>query len=150
MIPSEFLKRICEGYVRSYRTFDLRGNPRNYRDLKPQDSLGADATQRELDFFGRLGEMLGIVAHREMGRRDLSWIKADSKQKKDELVLHLEREASNKKAVETMKRLLRAKGRKKARYLVGVLGCVTEDQFAKIKQTIKTSLKGCSLLVLAW
>ncbi len=146
MTSTDFLKRLCEGYVRSYRGLGLRGNARNDRTLdRRTDSRGADVTHRELNFFAKLGEMLGFVARLEAERRDLSWFDADS----GELVLHMERETTSKKARNTMTKLLQT-GKSEACYLAAVLGWVTEEDFASVRRAIASHLGGRSLVVLAW
>lgn len=145
MTSTDFLKRLCEGYVRSYGTLNLQGNPGNDRELSALDSHGADVTHRELNFFVKLGEMLGFVARLEEGRRDLSWFDADSK----ELVLCMERETMSKRAGNTMKKLLQNE-KSKARYLAAVFGWVTREDFTSVRRAIDSQLKGRSLVVLAW
>jgi len=142
---TDFLKRLCEGYVRSYGTLNVQGNPRNDRELCALDSHGADVTHRELNFFVKLGEMLGFVTRLEEGRRDLSWFDADSK----ELVLYMERETVSRRACNTMKKLLKT-GKPKARYLAAVFGWLTKEDFTSLRREIDSHLKGRSLLVLAW
>jgi len=151
MTSSDFLKRLCEGYVRSYRTLNIRG-PRNHREFNPlTDSRAADTTHRELNFFGQLGEMLGFVARREVARRDrtrwdLSWVDIES----EELFLCMESETFEDRADDAMDKLLRTGRSKGPRYLVGVLGWLKEDHFAKVKRAIFDRLRGRSLLLLAW
>jgi hypothetical protein len=151
MTSTDFLKRLCEGYVRCYRTLNLRGNPRNVRDLnRLTDSRGADATHRELNYFGQLGEMLGFVARRELARRDrtrwdLSWVDIES----EELFLCMESETFDDRADKAMDKLLRTEPSKSPCYLVGVLW-LKEDHFAKVKRAISERLKGRSLLLIAW
>jgi hypothetical protein len=151
MTSTDFLKRLCEGYVRFYRTFNLRGNARNVRELnRLTDSRGVDATHRELNFFGQLGEMLGFVARREVVRRDrtrwdLSWVDIES----EELFLCMESETFDNRADKAMDKLLRTERSKAPCYLVGVLW-LKEDHFAKVKRAIFERLKGRSLLLLAW
>jgi len=145
MTSTDFLKRLCEGYVRSYGTLNLQGNPRNDRELSALDSHGADVTHRELNFFVKLGEMLGFVARLEEGRRDLSWFDADSRK----LVLYMERETMSKRAGKTIKKLLQTE-KSKARYLAAVFGWVTKEDFTSVRQAITSHLKDRSLVVLAW
>ena len=135
MTSTDFLKRLCEGYVRSYRTLNLR-----------VDCSMADATHKEINFFGHLGEMLGFVACLEWGRRDLSWLDPET----DNVVLYMERESTDAKADAVMKKLFHTERSKAPRYLVGVLGWLKEDHYAKVKQAIFDRLKGRSLLLLAW
>ena len=150
MTSTDFLKRLCEGYVRCYRTLNIRG-PRNHGEFNPlTDSRAADATHRELNFFGQLGEMLGFVARREVVRRDrtrwdLSWVDIES----EELFLCMESETFDNRADKAMDKLLRTERSKAPCYLVGVLW-LKEDHFAKVKRAIFERLKGRSLLLLAW
>ena len=151
MTSTDFLKRLCEGYVRCYRTLNIRG-PRNHRDFNPlTDSRAADATHRELNLFGQLGEMLGFVARREVARRDrtrwdLSWVDIEP----GELFLCMESETFDHKADNALDKLPHTERPKPPRYLVGVLGWLKEDHFAKVKRAIFERLKGRSLLLLAW
>jgi hypothetical protein len=136
MTTTDFLKRLCEGYVRRYRTLNLR-----------TDAKGTDLTQRELDFFAQLGEMLGFGACFEAQRMDLSWHDLDSQ----ELVLHLERETERGKVLnETLPKLLRAEESRQARYLAAVLGWVREGDLPAIKQKIAEELGDRPLLLIAW
>ena len=149
MTSADFLKRLCEGYVRSYRTFGIRGSrdPREFNRVI--DARAADVTHREVTFFSQLGEMLGFVARREVARKDrtrwdLSWVDIDSKKP----FLCMESETFEKKADSTIGKLLRTRSSKV--YLVGILGCLNESHFAQVKQTVSKRLKGRSLLLLAW
>ncbi len=149
MTSTDFLKRLCEGYVRSYRSLGIRGG--SHSDFDPLlDLRGADATHRELNFFVKLGEMLGFVARLEVARRDrtrwdLSWVDIESK----ELFLCMESETFDHKADKALDKLLRTEPSKAPRYLVGVLW-LKEDHFAKVKRAIFERLKSRSLVVLAW
>jgi hypothetical protein len=151
MTPTNFLKRLCEGYVRSYRTLKIRG-PRDPRKFNPlTDSRAADATHREINFFAQLGEMLGFVARREVARKDrtrwdLSWVDLES----EKSFLCMESETFEDRADNTIDKLLRTGPSKAPCYLVGVLGWLKESHFAKVKRTILRRLKGRSLLLLAW
>jgi len=136
MTTADFLKRLCEGYVRNYRTLNLR------TEAKP-----TDLTQRELSFFAQLGEMLGFGACLEAQRMDLSWHDLDT----GELVLHLERETEAGRVLsETLRKLLRAEELRQARYLAAVLGWVREEHLPAIKQTIAEELGDRPLLLIAW
>jgi len=136
MTRADFLKRLCEGYIRSYRTFNLRTTAK-----------WTDLTQRELDFFARLGEMLGFAARLEEQRMDLSWHDIDS----EELALYLERETNAEKVfTETLRKLLQSQYSQRARYLAAIFGWVREEDLPAIKQTIKDQLGDRSLLVIAW
>jgi hypothetical protein len=136
MTTADFLKRLCEGYVRSYRTLNLR-----------TEAKWTDLTQRELHFFVQLGEMLGFAARLEAQRMDLSWHDLDT----GELVLHLERETEAGRVLnETLPKLLRPEGSRQARYLAAVLGWVREEDLPPIKQRIAKELGGRPLLLIAW
>jgi len=133
---TEFLKRLCEGYVRSYRTFNLRTSAK-----------WTDLTQRELDWFVRLGEMLGFAARLEEQRMDLSWHDVESRK----LVLYLEREThADKVLTNTLPKLLQSEESRQAAYLGAVFGWVREQDLPAIKQTIKSRLGNRLLLVIAW
>jgi hypothetical protein len=133
---ADFLKRLCEGYVRCYRTLNITTRA-NWGDL----------TCRELDFFGRLGEMLGFRASREMEKMDLCWSDVDS----GDLVLYLERETeAHRVPMDTLPKLLQSAQSRRARYLVGVFGWVREEDLPTIKNTIETQAGDRSLLVIAW
>jgi hypothetical protein len=131
MTPTDFLKCLGEGYIRCYRTLNVR-----------TDSTYADLTQRELAFFARLGEMLGFAACFERQKMDLSWHDIDTK----ELVLYMERETEAGKALpEALRKLLESD---KARFLVAVLGWVRELDLSAIEVNLLGQLG--SALVIAW
>jgi hypothetical protein len=74
MTTADFLKRLCEGYVRAYRTLNLRTR-----------AMWTDHTKRELEFFAHPGEMLGFAAILEHERMDLSWRDVDGDEALDPL-----------------------------------------------------------------
>jgi hypothetical protein len=133
MTDLQFLQRLAEGYVRSYRTFNLRA-----------DSKWEDNTRRELDFFARLGERLGYIARYEDKRTDLTWHDIDTQT----IVLALERETdAGSVLADTFPRLFQVTG---ARYLAAVLGWVRESDLARISPLIQGNLGSRSMLTLAW
>lgn len=96
-----------EGYVRNYRRLNL-----HYSHNRSM------FTKREIDYFANLGEMLGYFAFIEdskpdkiKGRSrpmDLSWWHWDERKDKEYftgLILHLERENSWNKDIETIEKL---------------------------------------------
>jgi hypothetical protein len=122
MTALDFLKGLCAGYIRCYRTLNLHTS-----------ATWTDLTHRELALFARLGEMLGFVARLEHGRRDLSWHDPDSQA----LILYLERETDQTYAVsEALRKLLTVTESLHARYLVAVLGWVFEADVQEIKQRL--------------
>lgn len=101
------LMNIFEGYVRNYRSLNL--------DSAHHVSM---FTLREIEYFCRLGDMLGfrsyiedarINGETEISRRmDMSWWKWDARKDQEnfvELALHLERESSPKKDLDTIEKL---------------------------------------------
>ncbi|WP_231554740.1 hypothetical protein [Planococcus sp. PAMC 21323] len=101
------LMQFFEGYVRNYRRMNL----------SEQHNLSM-FTQREINHFAELGEMLGFDAFVEDGKKDklkgfsrpmdLSWWKWDARKSREEyqyLALHLERENLLSKDVETIEKL---------------------------------------------
>lgn len=101
------LMQFFEGYVRNYRRMNL----------SEQHNLSM-FTQREINHFAELGEMLGFDAFVEDGKKDklkgfsrpmdLSWWKWDARESREEyqyLALHLERENVLSKDVETIEKL---------------------------------------------
>jgi len=161
MTSTDFLKLLCEGYVRSYRMFNIPERPRNMRDFRrnPIHPRWVDETHRELNFFVRLGEALGYVSRLEMrtgskGRRwDVSWLDLDSKVEERQVVLCLECENDHRKADDVVKKLLGSEGLR-ACYLVGLLGWVKDDQFRRIKRMVERVFAGGpknrSILLMAW
>jgi len=136
MTDLEFLKRLCEGYVRCYRTLNLR-----------TDAKWEDLTGRELDFFARLGESLGFAARYEVERKDLTWHDVDS----GAVVLYMERESNAGKALrETLPRLCRPNPGAPGCYLVAVLGWVRPADLASIRQVLVAQRAGRALALLAW
>lgn len=123
---SEFLQRICEGYVHCYRTFRLRTR-NNWSDL----------THREVGFFCQLGEMLGFFALQEQNKDDLHWYEDFRATKR---ALHLERETEDSRAcTEAVRKLI---DDRQAKYLVAVLGWVVEDRIDQIKEQVRSSQLG--------
>jgi hypothetical protein len=135
MNDSEFLQDICEGYVQCYRTQNL-GVWSSWTDL----------TRRGLEFFSRLGEMLGFFAVREGDTNDLSWYDDPHK---TNLVLHLEHENKAKRALsEALRRLLQPS---RARFLVAVLADeLREPDIEEIKQRICTQVGDRFIAVIAF
>jgi hypothetical protein len=127
MTTAEFLRRLCEGYVRAYRTLNQH-----------RTSTWTDVTQGELGFFSRLGEMLGFRARLDHQQMDLSWHDADT----SALVLYLERETERVRVLpETLRKLLDSPESRAARYLVAVLGWVAHSDLpAMPPQSIRRSV----------
>jgi hypothetical protein len=137
MTTADFLKRLCEGYVRAYRTLNLRTR-----------AMWTDHTKRELEFFAHLGGMLGFAATLEHERMDLSWRDVDGD---EALVLYLERERFSGRALgDTLHKLLDSDQSRRARYLVGVFGWVTDEILAQAKQAISERRNGRPFLLIAW
>ncbi|WP_394121094.1 hypothetical protein [Planococcus donghaensis] len=101
------LMQFFEGYVRNYRRMNF----------SHQHNLSM-FTQREIDHFANLGEMLGFEAYIEDGKMDnlkgfsrpmdLSWWKWDARESQEDyhyLALHLERENVPSKDIETIEKL---------------------------------------------
>ena len=101
------LMQFFDGYVRNYRRMNLA-------KLHNRSMF----TKREIDYFANLGEMLGFDAFIEdskfdktMGRSrpmDLSWWKYDGRKDEENylyLALHLERESSWTKDIDTIDKL---------------------------------------------
>src|SRR5437764_14410679 len=107
MTSTDFLKRLSEGYVRSYRTFNIYDKTPTNRNLKAIRCRWADETPWELHFFAQLGQMLGYVARREVGternrgRWDLLWVDAESRDKEEQVVLYMECENEKTKELKT-------------------------------------------------
>lgn len=136
MTPADFLKRLCEGYIRAYRTLNQH-----------KTSTWTDVTQGELGFFARLGEMLGYRARLDHQRMDLSWYDPDT----DKLILYLERETKRSRVMtETLRKLLGPRGSEDADYLVAVLGWVADSDLPEIRAKIENKLGERSLLVVSW
>lgn len=96
------LRNIFKGYVKSYQSLNI-----------PDYHGGHTYTMKELDYFQRLGTMLGYDAYTEDAaganyrRMDLSWW-GEYNPKTDmygSLILHLERENVYQKDVETLEKL---------------------------------------------
>ena len=96
-----------EGYVRNYRRFNLSS-----------DHNLTMHTNREIEYFANLGELLGFESFVEDGRKDqvlgrkrpmdLSWWKYDQRESVehyDYLALHLERESLSTKKIDTIDKL---------------------------------------------
>lgn len=101
------LMSFFEGYVRNFRRLNLSS-------LHNRSMF----TNREIDYFARLGEWLGFDAYVEDSKRndltgrsrpmDLSWWKWDTRLDKENYVslsLHLERESLPQKAEDTIEKL---------------------------------------------
>jgi len=96
-----------EGYVRNYRRFNLSSN----HNITMH-------TNREIEYFANLGELLGFESFVEDGKRDLligrkrpmdlSWWKYDQRVDVENyayLALHLERESLASKRLDTIEKL---------------------------------------------
>ncbi|CEG26368.1 hypothetical protein [Bacillus sp. B-jedd] len=101
------LMQFFEGYVRNYRRLNLTG-----------DHNRSMMTNREIDYFANLGEMLGFDSFVEDSKfdkiknrsrpMDLAWWRWDSlgdMEHYDHLALHLERENSFNKDLDTIDKL---------------------------------------------
>jgi hypothetical protein len=134
----EFIRCLCDGYVRCYRTFNLHTS-----------ATWTDVTQRELDYFCRLGESLGFQARLEHnpGNKDIAWHDPVSQN----LVLYGERETEQKRCVpEALRKLLVTDEGLKSRYLLAVLGWVFEDDIEKICSEIRQKIGSRCIGVIAW
>ncbi|WP_240035122.1 hypothetical protein [Neobacillus notoginsengisoli] len=101
------LMQFFEGYVRNYRRLNLTG-------IHNRSMM----TNREIEYFANLGEMLGFDSFVEDSKfdmrknrsrpMDLAWWKWDlrvNKEYYDHLALHLERENSFNKDLDTIDKL---------------------------------------------
>lgn len=135
-MTTTFLQRVCEGYVRCYRTLNQH-----------KTSTWADITHQELALFARLGEMLGFRSRIDHQHLDLSWSDPDN----GDLVLYLERETERSRVLsETLRKLLTTPESVKAKYLVAILGWVSDSDLPKVAEKISQELGQRSLLVIAW
>jgi hypothetical protein len=127
----EFLKRICEGYVRCYRTLNLNLLHNNATDF----------TKRELSFFSDLGERLGYISLMEAdSRSDLGWYIPDQQR-----VLHLERETNADRGgfSRPLAKLLPST----AKYRIAVLGWVRDEDVTGIEKQV---LGQDNMMIIAW
>jgi len=137
MTTGDFLKRLCEGYIRSFRTLNLHSGTATW----------PDHTQRELAFFARIGEALGYTARLDKDRMDLSWWDPDS----GSLELYLERERlSDKAGRDTVSKLLDSDESHRARYLVGIFGWLTEPGLATVRRAIGDRRDDRPFVLIGW
>lgn len=146
MNNSEFLKRILDGYVLTYRT-----------NLWHTTSNHCDMTATELNFFTQLGSYLGFVVRREMNwqyPRDLCWCEpgSDPRPADDEgTILYLERENQDKRVDQTIEKLLDIKNAPNVKFLVAVFGCIKQETLNAAKEEIRTRLgSDRSFLCISW
>lgn len=132
MNDSEFLESICEGYVQCFRTQDL-GQWNTY----------TDDTHRAIEYFSRLGEMLGFYVAREVNRKDLAWYDDPDRKK---LVLHLEHETERDRAIVALENVLKSN----ARFLVAVLvGELLDSDIQMIRAQVCAKAGNQSIAVIA-
>ncbi len=148
------LKMIFDGYVHYYGALRWHTLCRN-----------ADMTRMELFYFSDLGFKLGFISKREHSEkappnhsyngasnpRDLVWF--DPKEA-NKIFLHLERENDSRQAVDAIignSRLNDSARYPDNRYLVGIFGWVTPDDFNKIINAIRAyPYNNRNMLIITW
>jgi hypothetical protein len=154
MDDSTFLKMIFDGYVNYYGALRFH-----------TVCSDTDMTQLELSFFTDLGLKLGFIPkrnHEELNSnpRDLVWIKCltncteDKWNPNNTIFLHLERENDSSQAVDAItghSKLNNSARYADNRYLVGIFGWVTPDDFNKIINALEEEpYKNRNILIIAW
>ncbi len=136
-----FLKMIFHGYVISY------GAHRWHRI-----NSYTDMTENELCFFSDLGTKLGFISIREYERKDLVWLDPEDNNR---IILHLERENESWGALNCFFTENKLKASAKicdGRFLLGVFGFVTEQDYKKIKGEILANeiYRGRNILIISF
>ncbi|TSB45551.1 hypothetical protein [Alkalicoccobacillus porphyridii] len=134
------LMNVFEGYVRNYRSLNLEAN--HHVSM---------FTLREIEYFCRLGDMLGFISYIEDARvngetessrrMDMSWWKWDARKDQEnyiELALHLERESNPKKDLDTVEKLFveSAEGYHPT-HVIGIQYVTSEARVEELNQLVK-------------
>lgn len=149
MHNAEFCKRLFEGYVNCYRTFNI---------LKAHRT--PNLTQREMMHFVQLGASLGYFSAIEVprpgtdDRMDASWW-TRSPEDAGELRLHLERETEDNRNRTTIERLLQQPTAAPAPpNLVAILNhlyeCGVKEFLVQLRSILPQLQDYQQLLIIAW
>lgn len=136
------LMKIFDGYVRNYHT------------LKLTSTHGLHSyTMKEIEYFSRLGSMLGYWTFTEdkadgtSRAMDLSWWdnfvenENGNKEWKD-LILHLERENFYKKDIETINKLFDSKRQYQPKNVIGI---ISVPNVKRVQELLKIAKKKCTI-----
>ena len=141
MNTSIFLRRLFEGYVKNFRSFNWHVSS-NY----------ADITSAELNHFSLIGKSLGYLVRREMNwnyPRDLCWVLGENNDK--EAYLYLERENKDSRMLHTIKKMLERDNSKDIHILVASFGHLKPESFVAASELLRNGiLNHQSALLFAW
>lgn len=136
-----FLRRLFEGYVRNFRSFNWHTSS-NYSDF----------TAAELNFFANLGVSLGYFVRREMNwhfPRDLCWVLGEDRNK--EAYLYMERENKDARMPHTIDKMLHKDNARNVPLLVASFGHLKPESFKVASQKLSEGLAANqNALLFAW
>ena len=129
------LMKIFDGYVRNYHTFNLSVH-------HGKNSF----TMTEIEYFSRLGSMLGDLPYTEdtaggtCRAMDLSWWGEYDGEYWHDLILHLERENYSKKDEETLDKLFCSREICPLN-AIGIMNVPSQERIAELIRIAKTTCK---------
>ncbi len=121
---------LIYGFTENYHSFQLVG-----------DNTNTTWTHRILDYFDRLGRMLGHLVQYELERYDLTWWDYSLEQKKDEMILHVEHENVTDKEIIIQETLENKLLNSKSKIVLAIVYPKNGQDFEEISLWIEKNVK---------